>query len=72
MTIDAPEVTSDGAGGARVAGGRILGGPMPLPGCRSRQVVASAPDQTGTHEVTLFRRAGGRWERTAVALLKVS
>src|SRR5215213_7860531 len=72
LTIDVPEVSSDGAGGARVAGGRILAGPMALPGCRSRQVVAAAPEPTGVHEVALFRRAGARWERVAVALLKVS
>ena len=72
VTIDAPEVTGDGAGGASIAGGRILGGPMPLPGCRSQQLLATAPEQTGTHEVTLFRRAGARWERAAVTLLRVS
>jgi hypothetical protein len=72
VTIDAPEVTGDGAGGASVAGGRILAGPMALPGCRSPHRVADAPRQTGTHEVTLFRRTGSRWERSAVTLLKVS
>ena len=72
VTIDAAEVTSDAVGGARVAGGRILGGPIALPGCRSAQMLATAPEQTGIHEVTLFRRMGDRWERTAVALLKVS
>jgi hypothetical protein len=72
VTIDAGEVTGDGAGGARVAGGRILGGPMALPGCRSQQLLATAPEQTGTHEVTLFRRAGDRWERAAITLLRVS
>ncbi len=72
VTIDVPEVSDDGAGGARVAGGRILGGPMTLPGCRSGQQVAPAPDVPGTHEVTLFRRSGTRWERQAVTLLKVS
>ena len=72
VTIDAPEVTSDAAGAARVAGGRILGGPMALPGCRSAQRVADAPGPTGAHEVSLFRRTGGRWERAAVSLLTVS
>lgn len=72
VTIDAPEVATDGAGGARIAGGRILGGPMPAPGCRSRQLVTAAPQQTGVHEVTLFTRVGDRWERSAVTLLKVS
>jgi hypothetical protein len=72
LTVDVPEVSDDGAGGARVAGGRILAGPMALPGCRSGQVVAAAPEQTGVHEVTLFRRSGARWERVTVALLKVS
>jgi hypothetical protein len=71
VTIDAPELTGDGAR-ASVAGGRILGGPMALPGCRSQQLLAVAPEQTGTHEVTLFRRAGARWERAAVTLLRVS
>jgi hypothetical protein len=72
VTIDAPEVTGTAAGGASVAGGRILGGPMALPGCRSQQLLATAPEQTGTHEITLFRRAGARWERAAVTLLRVS
>jgi hypothetical protein len=72
VTIDAPEVTADASGGARVAGGRIIAGPMTLPGCRSRQELATAPEQTGTHEVTLFRRSGAGWERMAVTLLKVS
>ena len=72
VTVDAPEVVADGAGGARVAGGRILGGPIGLPGCRSSQLLAPAPDVPGTHEVTLFRRAGARWERQAITLLTVS
>jgi len=72
LTIDAPEVTADASGGAQVAGGRILAGPMTLPGCRSRQLLAAAPEQIGTHEVTLFRRSGTGWERLAVTLLKVS
>ncbi len=72
VTIDNPEVLDDGAGGARVAGGRILGGPVALPGCRSAQLLTDAPEVTGTHEVTLFRRSGTRWERIAVSLLRVS
>lgn len=72
VTIDAPEVLDDGAGGARVAGGRILSGPGPLPGCRSAQLLADAPEVTGTHEVTLFRRSGARWERVEIRLLRVS
>lgn len=72
VTLDNPEVLSDGAGGARVAGGRILGGPLALPGCRSAQLLADAPEVTGTHEVALFRRDGTRWERVAVVLLRVS
>jgi hypothetical protein len=72
VTIDVPEVTADADGGARVAGGRILGGPTTLPGCRSPQQVAAAPEVTGTHEVNLFRRSGARWERIAISLLTVS
>ena len=72
VTTAAPAVTGAGAGGASGAGGRILAGPMALPGCRSPHRLADAPRQTGTHEVTLFRRTGSRWERSAVTLLKVS
>ena len=72
VTLDTPEVLDDGAGGARVAGGRLLGDPFPLPGCRSAQLLADAPAVTGTHEVTLFRRSGTRWDRVAVSLLRVS
>lgn len=72
VTVDAAEVLDDGAGGARVAGGRILGGPIALPGCRSAQVLADAPDVTGTHEVTLFRRSGAGWQRVEIRLLRVS
>jgi hypothetical protein len=72
VTIDVPELTADADGGARVAGGRILGGPMTLPDCRSPQQVAAAPEVRGTHEVHLFRRSGPRWERIAISLLTVS
>jgi hypothetical protein len=72
VTIDVPEVIAEAGGGARVAGGRILGGPITLPGCRSSQQLAPAPDVPGTHEVTLFRLSGTRWKPQAVSLLKVS
>ncbi|HZB49200.1 MAG TPA: hypothetical protein VE547_08915 [Mycobacteriales bacterium] len=72
VTLDTPEVLDDGTGGARVAGGRLLGQPVSLPGCRSAHLLADAPGVTGTHEVSLFRRSGTRWERVAVSLLRVS
>lgn len=72
LTVDAAEVAGDPAGGVRVAGGQVLAGPMGLPGCRSRQLVAAAPQQAGSHEVSLFRWTGGRWERSAVTVLRVS
>lgn len=72
VTIDVPEVTADADGSVQVPGGRILGGPMTLPGCRSAQQVSPAPEMTGTHEVNLFRRTGARWERIAISLLTVS
>lgn len=72
VAIDAAGVTVDAAGTARVSGGRVLAGPTGLPGCRSAQAVAVAPGGKGPHEVAVFRRAGDRWERSAVALLRVS
>jgi hypothetical protein len=72
IAIDAAAVTVDAAGTARVSGGRVLAGPTSLPGCRSAQALAVVPDGRGTHEVAVFRRTGDRWERSAVALLRVS
>ncbi len=69
---DAATVTVDPIGRAQAPGGRVLAGPTAFSGCRSRQVVATAPETTGTHEVTLFRQSGTGWEPVAVALLRVS
>ena len=72
VTLDATAVTEDAAGAVRVTGGQLLAGPTGLPGCRSAKAVAAVGAARGAHDLTLFRRTGGRWERSAVAVLRVS
>ena len=72
VALDAEAVTAGPAGSSQVSGGRLLAGPIGLPGCRSSQAVAAAPEGAGQHEVGLFRRTGDRWERVAVTLLRVT
>jgi hypothetical protein len=72
VTVDAATVTVDAAGKAVPSGGSVLAGPTGLPGCRSRQTVTTAPAGKGSHEVAVFRRTAGGWERVAVAALRVS
>jgi hypothetical protein len=72
VTIDATAVTEDASGTASPSGGRVLAGPTDLTGCRSAGALSTAPEASGVHEVTLFRRTAGRWERAAAAPLTVS
>jgi hypothetical protein len=72
VALDAAEVTGNPAGPVRVSTGRVLAGPTDLPGCRSRQLVAVAPQEKGGHDVVLFRREGDRWVRAALTLLQVT
>ena len=72
MTLDAATVTGPPAGPVTVDTGRLLAGPTALPGCRSAQTIAAGPENRGSHEVALFRRAGTGWARVAVAVFDVS
>ena len=72
VTIDARAVTEDASGAVRPTGGRVLAGPTDLSGCRSAAALSTAPEASGVHEVTVFRRTAGRWERAAAAPLTVS
>jgi hypothetical protein len=72
VALDAGEVTGPADGPVRAPDGPVLTGPVAFPGCRSTQTVSTAPVTRGTHEVVVFRRSGDRWERAAVALLRVS
>lgn len=72
VTLDAVAVTGPAAGPVTADTGRVLAGPIGLPGCRSAPAVATGPTTRGTHEVVLFRRTATGWERAAVASLIVS
>ena len=72
ITLDARAVTQDASGAVRPTGGRVLAGPTDLSGCRSAVALSTAPEASGVHEVTVFRRTAGRWERVAAAPLTVS
>ncbi len=72
VTIDAATVTGPASGPVTADTGRVLAGPITLPGCRSAQTVVAGPTAEGMHEVVLFRRTASGWERVAIALLDVS
>lgn len=72
VALDAAAVTGPASGPVTADTGRVLAGPIALPGCRSAQTVAEGPTTEGTHEVVLFRRGAAGWERAAIAPLIVS
>ena len=72
VALDGGRVTVDAAGAVDVTSGRLLAGPFRLSGCRSAQTLFDAPGESGSHEVTLFRRTGGSgYARVASAELTV-
>jgi hypothetical protein len=72
LVLDAATVTGPVGGPVTPDNGRVLSAPIALTGCRSAQTLAAGPDNSGTHEVALFRHTGTAWARVAVALLEVS
>jgi hypothetical protein len=70
IAVDAESVSVT-AGRTETRGGTVLAGPITLPGCRSRQTVATAPAGVGAHQVAVFRRTDGGWERAAIAIVRV-
>ena len=72
VALDAAAVTGPVGGPVTADDGRVLSAPITLTDCRSAQTLATGPDNTGTHEVALFRRSGTAWARVAVSLLEVS
>jgi hypothetical protein len=72
LALDAASVTGPVGGPIRPDNGRVLSAPLTLTGCRSPQTLAAGPDNSGTHEVALFRHTGTTWTRVAVSLLEVS
>jgi len=72
LALDAATVTGPVTGPVTPDNGRVLSAPLTLTGCRSAQTLARGPDNSGTHEVALFRHDGTGWARVAVAVLEVS
>src|SRR6185312_14682012 len=58
LALDAASVTGPVGGPIRPDNGRVLSAPLTLTGCRSPQTLAAGPDNSGTHEVALFRHTG--------------
>jgi hypothetical protein len=70
VTIDAGAVRGTGTN-LTPDTGRMLAGPLRLPGCRSAQTLFDAPADAGHHDIRLFHLKGTTWTAVAAADLKV-